>query len=123
MPARQIPFEQFFSGRDEARLLFEAVSQAIDSIGEAERRVTKSQVAFRRRRAFAWVWMPGMYLRGKAAPLVLSVALPYIDTSPRWKQVVEPHPGRCMHHLELRDVSEIDDEVLHWLQIAWLNAA
>ncbi len=122
MPAKTIPLEQFFAGQDDAHRLFEIVKQTIDSIGEADMRVTKSQVAFLRRRQFAWVWMPGMYLRGKVPPLVLSVALPFVDASPRWKEVVEPHPGRFMHHLELRDVREIDDQVIHWLQIAWLDA-
>ena len=71
------------------------------SIGDATVRATKSQVAFRRRRAFAWAWMPGQYLHGQVAPLVLTVALPARDPSPRWKQVVEPAPGRFIHHLEL----------------------
>lgn len=37
--------------------------------------MTKSQVAFYRRKAFAWAWMPGKYLRGRGAPLVLTLAL------------------------------------------------
>lgn len=122
MPAKLIPLEKFFAGHDQARVLFEAVSRVIDSIGEADMRVTNSQIAFSRRIGIAWVWMPAMYLRGKIAPLVLSVALPFRDASPRWKQIVLPHPGRYMHHLELRDVSEVDDEVRRWLQIAWLDA-
>ncbi len=122
MPGTPIPLEQFFAGHDQARILFEAVSRIIDSIGEADMRVTKSQIAFRRRIGFAWVWIPGMYMRGKVAPLVLSVALPFRDASPRWKEIVEPRPGRYMHHLELRDVSEVDDEVRRWLQIAWMDA-
>ena len=41
------------------------------------------------------------------------------DHSPRWKQVVEPAPGRFTHHLELRSVDEVDDEVGGWLREAW----
>mgnify|MGYP001765576653 CR=1 FL=1 len=84
--------------------------------------MTKSQVAFRRRRAFAWVWMPGIYLRRPAAPLVLTVALSRRDDSARWKQVVEPAPGRFVHHLELYAPKDLDDEVAAWLGEAWKGA-
>ena len=91
----------------------------IGALGSLELRVTKSQVAFRRRRAFAWAWMPGKILRGRTAPLVLSLALPERDPSPRWKQVVEPAPGRFMHHLELYTTADLDEQVAVWLRRAW----
>jgi hypothetical protein len=111
--------DEFFAGRPLAQRLFGLVLQAQEAIGPAGVRVTKSQIAFRRRRGFAWVWMPGQYLRGAAAPLVLSLSLPGRDGSPRWKEVVEPAPGRFMHHLELRDPAEVDGEVSAWLRQAW----
>lgn len=114
--------DEFFAGQEEARLLFDTLCRALDAVGPAEMRVTKSQVAFRRRRAFAWAWMPGRYLRGPVAPLVLTVALLHRDPSPRWKEIVEPAPGRFTHHLELRAAAEIDDEVRSWLQEAWAAA-
>ncbi|NTU80389.1 MAG: hypothetical protein HGA45_13600 [Chloroflexales bacterium] len=67
--------------------------------------------------------MPDRYLRGRTAPLVLSIGLPWRDQSPRWKQVGEPYPGRFMHHLELYDPAEVDDEVRTWLRQAWEAAA
>jgi hypothetical protein len=91
----------------------------VASIGDPQMRATRSQVAFRRRRAFAWAWMPGKYLQGRVAPLVLTVALPARDGSPRWKQVVEPAPGRFIHHLELWKVNDLDGEVADWLRQAW----
>jgi hypothetical protein len=39
--------------------------------------------------------------------------------SPRWKEIVEPAPGRFTHHLELYDVADVDDEVRGWLRQAW----
>ena len=95
----------------------------MESIGKAEVRVSKSQVAFRNRRMFAAVWMPEQYLRRKAAPLVLTIALRRRDESPRWKEVVEPTPGRFTHHLELYSPADIDGEARQWLQEAWLAAA
>jgi hypothetical protein len=114
--------DEFFSGRDVARRIFDALNQAIGDLGPSELRVTKSQVAFRRRKAFAWAWVPGMYLRGDHAPLVLTLALRRKDTSKRWKEVIEPAKGRFTHHLELRSTEEIDGEVRAWLAEAWSQA-
>ncbi len=88
-------------------------------LGDPGVRVTKAQVAYRRRVAFAWTWRPGTWLRRPAAEVALSIALPYRDPSPRWKQVVEPRPGRWMHHLEVRTLNDLDDEVAAWLGAAW----
>ncbi len=111
--------DEFFSDNVLARQLYEAVCQEIAAIGETGLRVGKSQIAFRRRRAFAWVWTPGQYLTGRpTAPLVLTLALRRHDESPRWKQIVEPAPGRFMHHLELYAVADVDAEVRGWLREA-----
>lgn len=115
--------DDFFAEQAESRRLFEAVQQAVETAGPVEIRVSKSQVSFRNRRTFAWVWMPGQYLRGKTAPLVLTLAFFDRDSSPRWKEVVEPRPGRFTHHLELYSADDIDDEVRGWLQKAWAQAA
>ena len=93
------------------RLPFDALRAAIDTLGPCEVRVTKSQMAFRRRRAFAWAWVPDRYLGGGHAPRVLTLSFTRRDNSPRWKEIVEAAPGRFTHHLELHAASEIDDEV------------
>jgi hypothetical protein len=98
----------FFGGRARAHRLFRAVERAA---GPVELRVGKSQVAFVRGRAFAWAWCPDRWLRGELAPLVLSIALPRRDRSPRWKEVVRPGArpkSAWMHHLELRSAGEVD---------------
>lgn len=115
--------EAFFEDYEASRPLFDAVWRLMQTIGPAELRVSKSQIAFRRRVAFAWAWIPDRYLRGGHAPLVLSVSLRRRDDSPRWKEIVEPATGRFMHHLELRDVGEIDDQVRGWLEEAYVNGA
>ena len=79
-------------------------------------RVTKSQVAFRRRRGFAYLWIPGQYLRRPAAPVVLSIATRRRLRSERFKEVV--HPGPWMHHLEVFDAADVDDDVIGWLSMA-----
>ena len=114
--------DAFFSGHEESRRIFEVLRLKIGMIGPAELRVTTSQIAFRRRKAFAWVWMPSRYLHGKRAPLVLTLVFRYRDASPRWKEIVEPRTGHFTHHLELHSTTDIDDEVLSWLRSAWVAA-
>ena len=113
---------EFFEGFEASRPIYEAVGRAVSSIGPAELRVTKSQIAFRRRTAFAWIWIPGRYLHREAAPLVLTFSFPALDPSPRWKQIVEPTPGRYTHHLELHSPADVDGEVSAWLRAAWTAA-
>jgi hypothetical protein len=110
--------DEFFAGHENSRPIFEALRETIEDLGPVEIRVTKSQVAFYRKKAFAWAWVPDRYLRGKHAPLVLTLGFYYRDSSPRWKEIVEPHPGRFTHHLELYSAADIDDEVRAWLQAA-----
>lgn len=111
--------EGFFEGQPKALRLFEAVRTAIEAIGPAEIRVTKSQVAFRRRKNFALVWRPEQYLKRPAAPLVLTLSFRERKPSARWKEITEAAPGRYSHHLELYKVKEVDAEVRGWLREAW----
>lgn len=113
----------FFAGDPEGLRICERIAATIGAIGTAEVRISKSQVAFRRRRGFAYVWRPDMYLRPAGVPAVLSIALPRRLDSRRFKSVVHPSRRVWMHHLELRKASEVDDEVAHWLRVAYWSAA
>jgi len=110
--------DEFFMDFPDSRPLFDELQRLIDENCPSEMKVSKSQVAFQRNKAFAWAWIPGRYLRGKVAPLVLSVSLPQRDPSPRWKEVVQPVPGRFMHHLELYSLTDLDEQVVEWLRAA-----
>jgi hypothetical protein len=112
-----------FAGEPIALALHQAVEAAILSIGPAQIRVSKSQVGFYRKHPFASTWRPGQYLKRKAAPLVLSIYLGRRDRSTRWKEVVEPTPGRFTHHLELHKVADVDEFVRARLIEAWKHAA
>jgi hypothetical protein len=114
--------DEYFAANPESRKLFEALRSVIESMGTAKVRVTKSQIAFVRRRPFAWAWMPGKYLGGRGAPLVLTLSFRQKDPSPRWKEIVQPAPGRFTHHLELFATANLDEEVRQWLQEAWSAA-
>ena len=113
-----------YLGSDEvAHSIFSAIDAAVTAIGEAERRVSKSQIGFYRKHPFAAVWRPKQYLGGTHPPLVLSLFLQRKVRSPRWKEIVEPKPGRFTHHLEIEDAAEVDDQVRKWLREAWRSAA
>ncbi|MEX2160662.1 MAG: DUF5655 domain-containing protein [Anaerolineales bacterium] len=117
--------DEYFVGFEDGKRLFIPLNKMIGKLGDAELRVTKSQIAFRRKKTFAWAWTPRRHLKGKRriAPLVLSVGFRQREPSLRWKEIVEPYPGRFMHHLELWSPSDIDAEVLGWLRTAWELAA
>lgn len=111
--------DDYFTGYGNAKWLFDVLREHIRSLGPSEVQVSKTQISFRRKRAFAWVWIPEKHLGRRMAPLVLNVSLPARDPSPSWKEIVEPHQGRFMHHLELYIPDEIDEEVCGWLLAAY----
>ena len=107
---------EFFDNFDKSRGIFNYLFERISQYGDIELRVTKSQIAFVKVKPFAWVWIPDRYLKRRhLAPLVLTLVFPYKDPSPRWKEIVEPHPGSFTHHLELNSIEYIDAEVEEWL--------
>ncbi len=117
--------DEFFADHAESRPLFDVLRRTLDDLGPIELAVSKSQIAFwgmGHRSAFARVWLPTRYLQ-RVAPLVLTLGFRYRDVSPRWKEIVEPQPGRFTHHLELWALTDIDEEVRAWLKAAWTNAA
>lgn len=116
MSAESTP-EEVFSGSPRGLELFHAVEELLAGSPPAAVRATKSQVAFRARRGFAYLWWPGRYVDSDV-PAVLSIALPRRIDSDRFKEVVNPSRGVWMHHLELRTGDELDAEVLAWLREA-----
>jgi uncharacterized protein DUF5655 len=107
--------EEFFDGHPDGLAIYRRVADVIDGLGEAEVRVSQSQIAFRARRGFAYVWRPGRYVDNDV-PAVLSIPLPAEDKSKRFKAVVHPSLKVWMHHLEIRDPDQVDDEVARWLR-------
>ncbi len=118
-----VTLAEFFEGYAESRRLYSRLWQMLARLGKVKPRVTRSQIAFRRRKAFAWAWIPGRYLKGKVAPLVLTIVRRDRDPSARWKEVVEVTPGCFMHHLELNSSRDLDAQVRAWLGEAWEDAA
>lgn len=115
--------EDFFRDHAFGLSLFEKVLAVLSHHGRVEVRTSRSQVAFRRRRGFAYLWLPDMYLGDRAAGIVvLSFALGRREDSPRFKQVTQVAPAHWMHHLEIRDPSAIDEQIVAWLHEAAARA-
>jgi hypothetical protein len=110
--------EEFLAGHPVALTVFFRVRSVLEQLGPVDIRTTKSQIAFRRTRGFAYLWLPGQYLAKPAVDVVLSFALGRRDPSPRFKEVVQASPKHWMHHLEIDDARDVDDEVVGWLREA-----
>jgi hypothetical protein len=121
MNAEHVDAGALFVGQSFALSVVDRVEGIVASIGEATTRTSKSQIAFRRRRGFAYLWAPVFANRG--VEIVLSIALGRHDTSPRFKQVAHPAPHVWMHHMEIRDLAQLDDQVRAWLREAFDSAA
>ncbi len=113
--------QDLFDGYPDCLAICRRVQHVLSAVGEVSVTVTKSQVAFGRRKAFAFVWRPGQYI-SSGVPAVLSIALPHEVTSDRFKEIAHPTRTVWMHHVELHNLSEVDDQVSGWLAEAYENA-
>jgi hypothetical protein len=111
--------EEFLADSALGRAVLETVHGIVSSFGDVEIRTTASQITFRRGRGFAYVWLPGRHLARPQAEVVLSIALDRKLTSPRFKEVAHPARRIWQHHLEVTDITDLDDEVRTWLQAAY----
>ena len=74
--------ETFFAGHPFALAVHDRVIDIVQDFAPVDIRVSKSQVALRLRRGFAYLWLPGQYLSHPDAEVVLSIALGRHDDSP-----------------------------------------
>ncbi len=96
--------------------LYLAADGALMSFPRSRRRVSKTQVSYSTKRAFAWIWPPVRKVRGRPETyVVLSFALGRKLESPRIEQALEVYPGRWMHHLILSETGQLDEEVASWI--------
>jgi hypothetical protein len=114
-----VDIAEFFAGHPESLARFREVEAAVREIGPADVRVTTSEVAFRRRRGFAYVWLPGRWLRRPQVETVLSIALPRRVDSARFREVAHPQARVWMHHLPIDPPGSVDAQVEQWLAAAY----
>lgn len=116
-PALDMP-DELFGGRPLGPAVLARVRDVLAAFAPIEVRTSRSQVALRRRRGFAYLWPPDRYLANAGPEVVLSIALGREDASPRFKQVVRVSRRHWLHHLEIRAEAEIDEQVAAWLREA-----
>jgi hypothetical protein len=110
--------EDLFDDHPTAEVVLRAVLTLAESLGTARSRRRRVRWRFAGAAASPTSGAAGQYLARPSAEVVLSIVLDRRDDSPRWKEVVHPSPAHWMHHLEVHDPAEIDDEVTAWLREA-----
>lgn len=102
--------------------MYTRLMETVERLGPVRVVISKSQIALRRAKNFAVVWIPAMHLRRRGprlAPLALTFSFPRRDPSPRWKEIVQASAQRYTHHLELWSLDDVDGELAGWLRAAW----
>ena len=114
----------FFDGKPLELALYEALFRHLEmEFSEASVRVQESQISFYGRHLFSAASLP--VRRKKSWPehcVVVTVGLSRQMESSRVAVAVEPYPGRWTHHILISEESQIDDELLEWLEEAWAFA-
>jgi hypothetical protein len=116
--ARQ-ELEDLFEDYPAAIAVTQAVQAHLATLGPVAMAATKTQVSFRRRVRFAWVWVPKQAAGGGHSPTpVVSFALRRRETHGRVKESVTPRDGVWMHHVEVPRANGVDRQLKGWLQEA-----
>lgn len=102
--------------------LYEAARAVIEAIGPVEIEATRTQIAFRAKRRFAFLWVPALALRRGPPDLYLTIDLPRRLDSPRFKEIAEPSRGHHVHHMLLARKRDLDAEARGWLREAYEHA-
>ena len=112
---------RYFSANPAEQALYEALVRQMDAcMPEVSVKVQKSQISFYDRHLFAAASIP--LRRRKDWPktcLLVTFGLSRRVEDPRIAVAVEPYPNRWTHHLLLTEPSQIDTELLDWLQEAY----
>lgn len=102
-----------------AQKLFSLVCKFLNSLEGVESVTRKTQVTFRHRRGFAWIWLPQMWIKKQPrGSITLTFGLDHQVRDRRIKRSVEPYPGRYTHHVVIAGAAEFDARVKTWLREA-----
>lgn len=116
----------FFQQDMEALPLYEQLESLIlDRIPDVQIKVQKSQISFYNRHMFACVSFAKVR-KAKERPdhyIVVTFGLDHRLDSPRVDVATEPYPNRWTHHVLISASSEIDDELMGWIQEASVFSA
>lgn len=111
----------FFDGKEEAIPLYEAFeSRVLAEIGQAEVKVSRTQIAFSDQYNFVFVsFLPVRKAKERPANyIVVTFGLGHRIESPRIDAATEPYPNRWTHHVLISGEEEIDGELMGWVKAA-----
>lgn len=112
---------QFFDAHPDAFPLYDKFEKCVtEHVPEARIKVQKTQISFYNRHMFACVSFARVRKK-KDCPdsyIVVTFGLDYRAVSPRIDIATEPYPNRWTHHVLISELSEIDDELMVWVEEA-----
>lgn len=116
--------ESFFSKMPEVIPLYERIEEKIlERFEDVSIEVKKTQITFKSKRGFVYVWLPIRKMKNRPEYyLVLSFGLEQRIESSRIAESVETYKNRWMHHLIIEKPEELNDELMRWIQEAYLFA-
>lgn len=112
---------QFFDSHPDAFPLYDKFEKCVtEHVPEARIKVQKTQISFYNRHMFACVSFARVRKK-KDCPdsyIVVTFGLDHRAVSPRIDIATEPYPNRWTHHVLISELSEIDDELIAWVEEA-----
>ena len=112
---------QFFDSHPDAFPLYDKFEKCVtEHVPEARIKVQKTQISFYNRHMFACVSFARVRKK-KDCPdsyIVVTFGLDHRAVSPRIDIATEPYPNRWIHHVLISELSEIDDELMAWVEEA-----
>ncbi|MBS6195276.1 MAG: hypothetical protein KH828_06825 [Clostridiales bacterium] len=115
----------FFDHKPFALSIYETFAQELFALcPDTAIRVQKTQITFTNPKVFACVSMAKVR-KAKDRPkeyIVVTFGLGAPLHSPRIDVVTEPYPNRWTHHILISAPEEIDEELIGWIQQAYLFA-
>ena len=113
----------FFDGHPEALPLFEALEGKIMArFPETKKRVQKTQITYFHKHVYACVSFARVRRKAELPEtwLTLTLGLPYALDSERVAVKTEVYPGRWTTHLVIGSPEELDEELLSWIEQAYV---
>ena len=111
----------FFDKNPDALPLYETFEDKVRTIvSDVRIKVQKTQISFYNKHMFACVSFARVRKK-KDCPenfIVVTLSLNHKLESPRVDIATEPYPNRWTHHLLISDMSEIDEELMEWVEEA-----
>ncbi len=111
----------FFDKHPDALPLYETFEDKVRNIvSDVRIKVQKTQISFYNKHMFACVSFARVRKK-KDCPenfIVVTLSLNHKLESPRVDIATEPYPNRWTHHLLISDMSEIDEELMEWVEEA-----